>query len=127
MQKLSRLLNKAIEDLGGNPALFATINKNNLIYKNAVEIIWSDKKTSQFILNHTNAVYIIKDKRLKRGPDKHKDHYIAEIVIDDAVVRSEIDTHREMLFFHMLTGGSKFEEIKIIPAKGNMRRRHPFI
>ena len=126
MQKLSKLLTNVFSELGGDPALFSAISKNNAAYKNAVEKIWQDKQTSEFILKHTNAVYVRRDERPKKGPDKDKDHYIAEIVIDDGLIRSEIDTHREMLYLHMLGEGIAFDEIKIIPAKGNMRRRHPF-
>ena len=126
MQPLSKLITKQIGELGGNPALFASITKNNTNYKSAIKKIWRDKRTSEFILSHTNAFYIRKDTRPKKGKDKDKDHYLAEIVIDDAVVRSEVDTHREMIFAHLLNAGVNIEEIKIIPAKGNMRKRHPF-
>lgn len=126
MENLSSLLTKVIGDLGGDAAKVAAISRNSIAYKQAIKKVWPDEAASQLILDHTNAFYIRVDERPKKGPDKDKVWHICEIVCDDPLVRSEIDTHRELIFLHLKTSGLDFEEIKIIPAKGNMRNRHPF-
>jgi hypothetical protein len=126
MQSLASLLTKATAELGGEPAKFATIAKNDLAYRTAIKKVWKDSASSSLILNHTNAFYVRKDERPRKGKDKDKDRYLAEVVIDDPVIRSEIDTHREMIFCHMKICGLNIDELVIIPAKGNMRKKHPF-
>ncbi len=126
MEALSTLLTKATAELGGEPAKFATIAKNNLVYRSAIKKVWKDTASSSLILSHTNAFYVRKDERPKKGDAKKKEHYLAEVVIDDPVIRSEIDTHREMIFCHMKICGLDIDELVIVPAKGNMRKKHPF-
>lgn len=126
MQELSKLVAKLIAELGGDVSQYATIAKNNIAYKSAVKKIWKEQSVVNLILEHTNAFYIREDKTPKKGPDKDKPYIICDIVLDDGLVRSEIDTHRELLAAHLLSSGLRFEEINIIPAKGSMRERHPF-
>ncbi len=126
MQELSKLVTKCIAELGGDVSGYATIAKNNIAYKAAIKKIWKEREAVNLILSHTNAFYIREDKSPRKGPDKDKPYMICDIVLDDGLVRSEIDTHRELLAAHLLTSGLKFEEINIIAAKGNMRDRHPF-
>ena len=127
MQTIQTLLAKATEDLGGKPAKFATMAKNNMVYKSAIKKVWHDAASWQLILQHTNAFYVRKDERPKKGNAKFKQAHMAEVVIDDPVIRSEIDTHREMIFCHMKLLGLDIDELRIMPAKGNMRNRHPFV
>ena len=126
MQSLQALLTRATEELGGEPAKFATVAKYNMAYKLAIKKVWDDKTSSQLILQHTNAFYVRKDERPKKGDCKNKQSYLAEVVIDDPIIRSEIDTHREMIFCHMRLLGLNIDELKIMPARGNMRNKHPF-
>ena len=126
MQSLTSLLTKTVDELGGEPAKFNAVANNNAAYKSAIQKVWSDQVSSQLILQHTNAFYVRLDERPKKGADKNRDYYIGEVVIDDPVVRSEIDTHRELIFCHLKVSGINIDELKIIPAKGNMRKRHPF-
>ena len=126
MQSLQSLLAQATEQLGGEPAKFAAVARNNMAYKAAIKKVWKDNASSQLILQHTNAFYVRKDDRPKKGSAKDKQTYLAEVVIDDPVIRSEIDTHREMIFCHMKLMGLNIDELKIMPAKGNMRKNHPF-
>ena len=126
MQSLQTLLARATEELGGEPAKFAATAKNNMVYKSAIKKVWNDSASSQLILQHTNAFYVKKDERPKKGSAKDSQTYLAEVVIDDPVIRSEIDTHREMIFCHMKLLGLNIDELRIMPAKGNMRNKHPF-
>lgn len=126
MESIQSLLIKAVGDLGGDAKKFAAISRNNIAYKQAIKKVWPDDASAQLILDHTNAFYIRLDERPKKGEAKNQDHYICEIVLDDPVVRSEVDTHRELIFINLKMSGLNFDEIKIIPAKGNMRNRHPF-
>ena len=126
MQSLQTLLTQATEQLGGEPAKFAAVARYNMTYKSAIKEIWKDSSSSQLILEHTNAFYVREDERPKKGINKNKTSYLAEVVIDDPVIRSEIDTHREMIFCQMKLLGLNIDELKIMPARGNMRKRHPF-
>lgn len=126
MQSLSRLLITLVDELGGDTAKFAAIARNNIAYRMAVKNIWRDEQSRKLIFDHTNAFYIREDKTPRKGTDKDKPYIVCDIVLDDGLVRSEIDTHRELLMAHLLNEGLRFEKINIIPAKGNMRKRHPF-
>lgn len=126
MQSLQSLLVRATEELGGEPAKFSVIARNNLAYKSAIKKVWKDSTSSQLILQHTNAFYVKKDERLKKK-GQNEPAYVAEVVIDDPVIRSEIDTHREMIFCHLRIYGLNIDELTIKPAKGNMRKRQPFV
>ncbi len=126
MQGISKLLTNVVEELGGEVANFAAIARNNIAYRTAVKNIWRDPSSRKLIFEHTNAFYIREDKTPKKGPFKNNPYIVCDIVLDDGLVRSEIDTHRELLMAHLLNEGLEFEKINIIPAKGNMRNRHPF-
>ncbi len=126
MKGIDKILTTVVEELGCDTTNMATIARNNIAYRTAVKNIWRDQASRKLILDHTNAFYIREDKTPKKGPYKDKPYIICDIVLDDGLVRSEIDTHRELLMAHLLNEGLKFEKINIIPAKGNMRKRHPF-
>ena len=127
MQNLSDCLEKLLRDLNADAAKFLRIAKNNDAYAEAIRALWPDEKAAQLILDHTNAFYIRNDERPRKGPDKDKPYIVCEVCIDDPLVRSEIDTHRELLQLHLRGAGLSFEELRIIPARRGMKKRHPFI
>lgn len=124
LTSISTLALNLISDLGGDTKMLASISRNNLAYKSAIRQVWPDKASSDLIIQHTNAIYLRQDTRPKKGEYKNKPYYLFEIVVDSALIRSEIDTHRELIACHLLNLGINFQEIRIIPAKGNMRNRH---
>lgn len=99
---------------------------NNTRYREAVKSIWKDAEASRLILDHTNAFYVRIDELPKKGFPADKDYVVCEVCIDDALVRSEVDAHRELLEFALRSNGLTFEEFRIIPARHGMRTRHPF-
>lgn len=126
MKDLSVVLKNAIAKLGGDSSKLLAIAKNNLAYKNAIKTIWKDEQSHKFILHNTNALYVREDTRPRKGPNKDKPVYVVDVAIGDPVVRSEIDTHRELIQLQMMMSGMNFDSINIIASKGNMKNRHPF-
>lgn len=126
MISLKFALTKELERLGINPKTFSKAMSNNSAYIKAVKAIWKNELASNMILEHTNAFYVRKDETPKKGKYKDKTFYITEIVVDDSVVKAEIDTHKELLDLQLNYYGIASDEIKIISAKGKMRDRHPF-
>lgn len=126
MISLKIALSQELDRLGINPKTFSKAVSNNSAYIKAVKGIWKDEMACNLILEHTNAFYVRKDDTPRKGKYKDKTFYITEIVVDDSIVKAEIDTHRELLDLQLNYYGIASDEIKIIPAKGKMRDRHPF-
>ncbi|WP_165060167.1 hypothetical protein [Adlercreutzia sp. ZJ154] len=125
MKKLAGELSKVISNLDGDAGKFMRIARNNDCYKQAVNTIWN-KNAACLILENTNAVYIREDPAPRKGPDKDKPYIVCEVCSQDSMVRSELDTHRELLHLELRKLGLNFEELRIKPSRGAMRSRHPF-
>ncbi len=126
VQSISEYLQRYLSELDGDVAKFVRIARNNDIYLQSVLTIWTSKEAARLILDHTNAFYVRRDDRPRKGPDKDKPYIVCEICIDDPLVRSELDTHRELLQIVLFQNGLSFDELKLIPARQGMRKRHPF-
>ncbi len=98
----------------------------NRAYIAAVKKIWKSSDAQNLILEHTNAFYIRKDDRLRIGVDKDKDRILCDIYSDDALIRSELDTHRELFKLTLNKNGYMIDEVRIFPSKRGMLKRHPF-
>ena len=46
---------------------------------------------------HTNGIYIAKDERPRKGPDRHKDWWVFGMYLDDAMARTEVDAWQSVL------------------------------
>lgn len=125
MRKLAGELSKLIGSLEGDAARFMRIALNNDAYRQAVRKLWGEE-AAQLILESTNAFYVREDAAPRKGPDKDKPYIICEVCSQDPLVRSELDARRELLHLELRERGLAFEELRIIPARGNMRSRHPF-
>lgn len=125
MRKLAGELSKLIGTLEGDAARFMRIALNNDAYRQAVRTLWGEE-AARFILDSTNAFYVREDTAPRKGPDKDKPYIVCEVCSQDPMVRSELDTHRELLHLELRKRGLAFEELRIIPARGTMRSRHPF-
>lgn len=126
MKSISSYIREYLKTLDADSAKIARIAMNNSIYRKAVESIWKDKQASSLILDETNAFYVRNDERLHKGNPEGKPYIVSEICCGDPLVRSELDTHKELLEFALRTNGLTFEELRIIPARRDMRKRHPF-
>ena len=108
---------------------------NSQQYKNAVLNIWKDPSAANLILSQTNAFYIRRDftKKVKKSFKETADAFssssgdvVCEVCVEDSLVLSELNAHREMLFYELQTKGLRFDELKLIHSKGPMRSHHPF-
>lgn len=102
-------------------------SKRNFAYKTAVAHVWKNKDASELILAHTNAFYVREDTAPKKGSYKDRKYILCEICIDDPTVRSEVDNLRGPLELALRANGLSFDELRIIPARRGMRKRHPFV
>ncbi len=126
MLRISHCIDDLIQSLGADESKMVRIALNNRKYKDAVLSIWKDEEASSFILDHTNAFYIRNDTTPRHGVKPDEAYIICEICIDDPLVRSELDTHKELLQFALRSQGLSFEELHIKPARRGMKSRHPF-
>lgn len=115
-----------MDSLDADSAKFVQIALNNAKYRDAVKSIWKDAEASQLILDHTNAFYVRVDELPKKGFPADADYVVCEVCVDDALVRSELDAHRELLQFALRSNGLSFEEFRIVPSRHGMKSRHPF-
>ena len=119
-------LNELLDSLGADAKRLKQINDNNMIYAQAVKSIWKDAEANAIILGHTNAFYIRMDSKPVKGIPLGEEYPVCEICVDDPLVRSELETHKELLAFALRTSGLKFEILKTVSSRGEMRKRHPF-
>lgn len=126
VKDLSKSLANLVTSLGGEEAGIANVMSNNAAYVAAVRDIWPTESASRLILDHTNAFYVRKDDRPRKGADKDKPRILCEICLDEPLIRSEMDARKEMLSLSLRERGLTFDEIRIIPARRGMRQRHPF-
>ena len=126
MQSISKYLDECIKAMDGNAAKFLRIAQNNDIYIESVKVVWPEREAARMILDHTNAFYVRKDDRPRIGPDKDKPYILCEICVDDALIRSELDTHKELLDIVLHQKGLTFNELRLIPARRGMKKKHPF-
>lgn len=126
MAKLGSELMRVIRALDGDAAKFMSIARNNMIYREAVEAIWSDREASQMILDGTNGLYVRRDDAPRKGPGKDEPYIVCTVCAADALIRAELDTHRELLQLRMRQLGMQMDEVRIVPARRGMKDRHPF-
>lgn len=107
----------------------------------AVNDVWASsvravfKEASSFVLAHVNAVYVMsaeqgaKVRRFDRPADTQggvPNGNVLVVYSDDSMVRSELDARQELLKMKFRDRGEHIAALKIIPATGGMRARHPF-
>lgn len=126
VQDLSKCVSAILSSLGPEAESAAQISSNNAIYAAAVRDVWKSESAVRLILDHTNAFYVRKDDRPRKGPDKDKPYIVCEICMDEPLVRSEMDARREFMALRLRDRGLSFHELRIIPARRGMRQRHPF-
>lgn len=126
MIKLSTAINDYLKSVDADVAKGMRIAKNNNAFVNAVRHVWTDKDISSFILCHTNAFYVREDTSPRKGSAKDEPYIVYEVCIDDPSVRSAVDMKREHLRLALVAEGLELNEFRIIPARWNMRKRHPF-
>lgn len=126
VKDLSKSLANLVTSLGGEDAGIANVMSNNAAYAAAVRDLWPVASASRLILDHTNAFYVRKDERPRKGANKDEPRILCEVCLDEPLIRSEMDARKEMLSLALKERGLAFDEIRIIPARRGMRQRHPF-
>ncbi len=127
MKSLSNCISQLLNSLDADSAKLARIAANNNRYRDAVRGIWKDADASSMILMHTNAFYVRRDEAPHKGATEANPYIICEVCVDDPLIRSELDTHKELLQFALRSNGLSFDELKIKPARRGMKDRHPFV
>lgn len=127
MERISSLAKGFLGSLGPEAEKMMRIQRIKERYRAAVVRTWRDNPdAARLVLMHTNGMYVAKDERLRTGPDKHKDRIIFGVYLDDPVVRTEFDARQSLLAFALRREGMSFDELRILPAKWDMRQRHAF-
>lgn len=121
--ELTRLVAQSLPD--GPYAV--KVARNHMAFQRAVYATWFESApTAAMVLSHTNAFYVRRDDRPRRGPDRDKPYIVAEVCIHDSTVRSEVNARREMLKLALAREGVHVEELRIIVSRWGMKERHPF-
>lgn len=92
MQTLGTELDRTIAGWGPEAAAALKRSRNKDRFRAAVERTWRLRPdVGRFVLMHTNGIYIAKDERPRKGPDRHKDWWVFGMYLDDAMARTEVD------------------------------------
>lgn len=95
-------------------------------WKVAVERVY--KGSAQLVLEHTNAVYIMRpeDTDDKMAAKVSARGTLLLVYSDDAMVRSDIDARQEFLKMRLNEQGEHVEVVSIKASRQGMKTRHPF-
>ena len=101
MQTLGTELDRTIAGWGPEAAAALKRSRNKDRFRAAVERTWRLRPdVGRFVLMHTNGIYIAKDERPRKGPDRHKDWWVFGMYLDDAMARTEVDAWQSVLLMN---------------------------
>ena len=127
MQTLGTELDRTIAGWGPEAAAALKRSRNKDRFRAAVERTWRLRPdVGRFVLMHTNGIYIAKDERPRKGPDRHKDWWVFGMYLDDAMARTEVDAWQSVLLMNLEQEGFAVNELRFFPAKWDMRQRRLF-
>ena len=127
MQTLGTELDRTIAGWGPEAAVALKRSRNKDRFRAAVERTWRLRPdVGRFVLMHTNGIYIAKDERPRKGPDRHKDWWVFGMYLDDAMARTEVDAWQSVLLMNLEQEGFAVNELRFFPAKWDMRQRRLF-
>lgn len=127
MQTLGTELDRTIAGWGSEAAAALKRSRNKDRFRAAVERTWRLRPdVGRFVLMHTNGIYIAKDERPRKGPDRHKDWWVFGMYLDDAMARTEVDAWQSVLLMNLEQEGFAVNELRFFPAKWDMRQRRLF-
>ena len=102
MQTLGTELDRTIAGWGPEAAAALKRSRNKDRFRAAVERTWRLRPdVGRFVLMHTNGIYIAKDERPRKGPDRHKDWWVFGMYLDDAMARTEVDAWQSVLLMNL--------------------------
>ena len=108
---------KAISRLAGDSDAAALAFRAAQVEKRwaaAIEHVY--KGNFRLVLEHTNAVYIMKEQNRK----------ILAVYLDDSVIRSDVKVRQELVKMALAKEGELIDEFKVYPSKFGMKARHPY-
>ena len=127
MQTLGTELDRTIAGWGPEAAAALKRSRNKDRFRAAVERTWRLRPdVGRFVLMHTNGIYIAKDERPRKGPDRHKDWWVFGMYLDDAMARTEVGAWQSVLLMNLEQEGFAVNELRFFPAKWDMRQRRLF-
>ena len=127
MQTLGTELDRTIAGWGPEAAAALKCSRTKDRFRAAVERTWRLRPdVGRFVLMHTNGIYIAKDERPRKGPDRHKDWWVFGMYLDDAMARTEVDAWQSVLLMNLEQEGFAVNELRFFPAKWDMRQRRLF-
>ncbi|MCR2036259.1 hypothetical protein NSA09_12150, partial [Adlercreutzia mucosicola] len=127
MQSLATGLSALVADLGPEAAAALRRSRNKERYRAAVERTWRARpEVGHFVLAHTNGIYIARDERPRKGPDKHRERWVFGIYLDEPAARTEVDAWQAVLLQALQVEGLTVDELRFLPAKWDMRKRKLF-
>lgn len=127
MARLGTEIAGVLRGLSADSARMVRIAQVRQAYARAVRKVWRNNPGAvRLILERTNAVYVRRDDRPRKGPDKNKPLIVCEVYSDDSMVRAELDTWQQILQLALVEQGIRFDEFRIFPSKLGMKERHPF-
>lgn len=127
MQTLGTELDRTIAGWDPEAAAALKRSRNKDRFRAAVERTWRLRPdVGRFVLMHTNGIYIAKDERPRKGPDRHKDWWVFGMYLDDAMARTEVDAWQSVLLMNLEQEGFAVNELRFFPAKWDMRQRRLF-
>lgn len=127
MRTLTSELDKTIAGWGPEAAAALKRSRNKDRFRAAVERTWRLRPdVGRFVLMHTNGIYVAKDERPRKGPDRHKEWWVFGIYLDDAMARTEVDAWQSVLLMNLVREGFNVSELRFFPAKWDMRQRRLF-
>lgn len=127
MAKLGTEMGFLMSELSADASRMMRIERMRQTFARAVRKLWAGNPTAvRLILGHINAVYVRKDDRPRKGPDKAKPFYVCEIYSDDSTVRAELDNWRQLLQMALHEQGIRVDEFRLLPSKFGMKERRPF-
>lgn len=111
MKSFSSALQRALRSTAESDVLAAKAARAN-----QVKQMWRGM-VEQVFLNHTNAVYIIRE----------EDRKILIVYVDDSIFAAELNARREMIKLKFLERfNEKIDEFRILISRGRYKENHPF-
>jgi hypothetical protein len=127
MHSLATEIHEMLVHMGpdAQASLKRTFNKER--YAAAVKATWRTRPDiATFVLMHTNSIFIKPDEKPRTGPRKNEPWMIFGIYLDDAMARTEVDAWQAVLMQALAAQDFTVNEIRIFPAKWDMRGRRLF-
>lgn len=117
VKSLSTELGSMLESMAGNDEAQRKARRAAQVqqeWKSAIERVYRD--AADFVLDHTNAVYILKE----------NGRLCVIVYADDSLVRSDIDARQEFIKMALREYGEHVDSFRIIASRLGMKERHPF-